>query len=177
MILCGYGIGPLYGSDVDPKLRTTRLFQLGTACLALLLVIRGFNIYGETLPWTTGETPVDTLMSMLNYTKYPPSLDFLLLTLGIAFLLMSWLDTRNNPATRVLQTFGQAPMFIYAFLSGATQFLEAVSKILSHENDDTTEINEDKRVLQFVFMSSYQSAKALQLGKQALDTPPFMVTA
>ena len=59
-----------------------------------------FNIYGETLPWTTGEKPVDTMMSMLNYTKYPPSLDFLLLTLGIAFLLMSWLDTRNNRATR-----------------------------------------------------------------------------
>lgn len=113
VILCGYGIGPLYASAVHPKLRTARLAQLGIACLALLLIIRGFNIYGETMPWTAGATAVGTLMSMLNYTKYPPSLDFLLLTLGITFLLLSWLDKKNNLATRVLQTFGQAPMFIY----------------------------------------------------------------
>lgn len=55
--------------------------------------------------------------------------------------------------------------------------LEAVSKILSHENDDTTEINEAKPVLHFVFMSSDQSAKVLQPGKQALDPPAFTVTA
>lgn len=114
VILCGYALGPLYASAVEPKTRTKILLQLGVASLTLLLVLRGFNIYGETLPWTAGNSTVETLMSMLNYTKYPPSLDFLLLTLGTSFLLMSWLDTKNNPATRILQTFGQAPMFIYA---------------------------------------------------------------
>ena len=114
VILLGYSLGPLYASTVDAKDRTRKLLQLGAACLLLLAVLRGFNIYGETLPWTAGDTTVDTIMSMLNFTKYPPSLDFLLLTLGISFLLMSWLDTKNNPVTRVLQTFGQAPMFIYA---------------------------------------------------------------
>ena len=59
----------------------------------------------------------------------------------------------------------------------APLLLEAVSKILSHENDDTTEMNEAKPVLRFVFVSSYQSAKVLQPGKQALDTPPFTGTA
>jgi len=114
VILLGYSLGPLYASTVDPQERTRKLLLLGGACLLLLAVLRGFNIYGETLPWTAGNTIVDTIMSMLNYTKYPPSLDFLLLTLGISFLLMSWLDTKDNPATRVLRTFGQAPMFIYA---------------------------------------------------------------
>jgi uncharacterized membrane protein len=114
VILLGYSIGPLYGAAVEQAKRRRSLVQLGIACLLLLLVLRGFNIYGETLPWTTGATWIDTLMSMLNYTKYPPSLDFLLLTLGVALLLMSWLDTRDNPATRALKTFGQAPMFIYA---------------------------------------------------------------
>lgn len=114
VILLGYSIGPLYASDFDAQKRTRMLLQLGGACLVLLLVLRGFNIYGETLPWTAGSTPIETIKSMLNYTKYPPSLDFLLLTLGISFFLMSWLDTMNNAATRVLKTFGQAPMFIYA---------------------------------------------------------------
>ncbi|MEM1096062.1 MAG: hypothetical protein AAGJ10_15800 [Bacteroidota bacterium] len=82
--------------------------------LLILAVLRGLNGYGEPVPWTVGATPLDTLMSVLNYTKYPPSLAFLLLSLGVALLLMAWLDTKNNAATRVLQTFGQAPMFIYA---------------------------------------------------------------
>ncbi|MEM6644735.1 MAG: heparan-alpha-glucosaminide N-acetyltransferase domain-containing protein [Bacteroidota bacterium] len=114
VILCGYALGPLYASTVDPKQRTKRLVQLGVACLAVLAVLRGFKGYGEPVPWTAGATPLDTLMSMLNYTKYPPSLAFLLLSLGVALLLMAWLDTKDNAVTRVLQTFGQAPMFIYA---------------------------------------------------------------
>ena len=114
VILLGYSLGPLYASTVEPQDRTRKLLLIGGACLLLLAILRGFNIYGETLPWTAGDTTVETIMSMLNYTKYPPSLDFLLLTLGISLLLLSWLDTKNNPVTRVLQTFGQAPMFIYA---------------------------------------------------------------
>ncbi|MEM1205422.1 MAG: heparan-alpha-glucosaminide N-acetyltransferase domain-containing protein [Acidobacteriota bacterium] len=114
VILCGYALGPLYGAAVDPGVRTRRLAQLGAGCLALLGILRGFNLYGETLPWTAGETPLDTLISFLNTTKYPPSLAFLLLTLGVAFFLLAWLDTRDNAVTRKLQTFGQAPMFVYA---------------------------------------------------------------
>jgi hypothetical protein len=52
-------------------------------------------------------------MSWLNFTKYPPSLDFLLLTLGLAFLLLAWFDGMENGATRVLVVFGSAPMFFY----------------------------------------------------------------
>jgi hypothetical protein len=52
-------------------------------------------------------------MSWLDFTKYPPSLDFLLLTLGIAFLLLSWFEGRDNRATRTLVVYGGAPMFFY----------------------------------------------------------------
>ncbi|MEM6794677.1 MAG: heparan-alpha-glucosaminide N-acetyltransferase domain-containing protein [Acidobacteriota bacterium] len=113
VILCGYALGPLYSAAVDPRLRARRLVQLGAASLAILAVLRGFNIYGETEPWTTGATPIDTVMSFLNYTKYPPSLAFVLLTLGFTFFLLAWLDTRDTAATRLFQTFGQAPMFVY----------------------------------------------------------------
>lgn len=114
VILCGYAIGPVYGSAMESTDRKKRLVSLGIACVMLLLVLRGFNIYGETLPWQAGATSLDTMISFLNYTKYPPSLDFLLLTLGTSFLLLASLDTKDNPVTRFLQTFGQAPMFIYA---------------------------------------------------------------
>ena len=87
---------------VDSNRRTRLLIGLGLACFALLLVLRGFNIYGETLPWSQGEDGVHTVMSFLNYTKYPPSLDFLLLTLGVAFLLMAAFEHADNALSRVL---------------------------------------------------------------------------
>lgn len=113
VILLGYVTGPLYARAMASSRRMQYLVGLGVCCLLLLLVLRGFNIYGETLPWVHGETFVKTLMSWLNFTKYPPSLDFLLLTLGIAFLLMAWFETMDNAATRVITVFGAAPMFFY----------------------------------------------------------------
>jgi uncharacterized membrane protein len=113
VILLGYVAGPIYSRAVASGQRVRYLIALGAGCLLLLLVLRGFNIYGETLPWVHGETFTQTLMSWLNFTKYPPSLDFLLLTLGLAFLLLAWFDGMENGATRVLVVFGSAPMFFY----------------------------------------------------------------
>jgi uncharacterized membrane protein len=113
VILLGYFAGPIYSRAVASSQRVRYLLAIGVSCLLLLLVLRGFNIYGETLPWVHGESFTQTLMSWLNFTKYPPSLDFLLLTLGIAFLLLAWFDSMENGATRVLVVFGSAPMFFY----------------------------------------------------------------
>lgn len=113
VILLGYLAGPLYAKAMDPARRARILTGLGLACLALLGLLRGFNIYGETLPWTHQQDFVHTLMSWVNFTKYPPSLDFLLLTLGAGFLLLPRLEAMSNAFTRVLATFGGAPMFYY----------------------------------------------------------------
>jgi uncharacterized membrane protein len=113
VILLGYVAGPLYSRAIESSRRVRYLIALGIGCLLLLLMLRQFNIYGETLPWVHGETFTQTLMSWLNFTKYPPSLDFLLLTLGLAFLLLAWFEGMENGATRVLVTFGSAPMFFY----------------------------------------------------------------
>jgi uncharacterized membrane protein len=113
VILLGYVAGPLYGRAFDAARRVRSLLLLGAGWLLLLLLLRGFNIYGETLPWVAGSDGVHTLMSWLNFTKYPPSLDFLLLTLGGAFLLLAWFEHLSNPVTQVIKTFGGAPMFFY----------------------------------------------------------------
>lgn len=113
VILLGYACGPLYARTVRSWDRTRILIAAGIGSLVLLALLRGFNIYGEMLPWMPGETAVLTAMSWLNFTKYPPSLDFLLLTLGIAFLLQAWFENVSNRATRVFVTFGEAPMFFY----------------------------------------------------------------
>jgi uncharacterized membrane protein len=113
VILLGYAAGPLYARTVESLPRTRALIALGIACLAILLVLRGFNIYGETLPWTHGETALLTVMYWIDFTKYPPSLDFLLLTLGVAFLLMAVFENVGNRLTSILVVYGQAPMFFY----------------------------------------------------------------
>jgi uncharacterized membrane protein len=114
VILLGYTAGPLYSRAVASASRFKMLVGLGVTCLGSLAVLRGFNIYGETLPWVVGDSAVQTVMSFFNVTKYPPSLSFLLLTLGVAFLLMAWFERLNNGLTRALEIFGSAPMFFYA---------------------------------------------------------------
>lgn len=113
VIVLGYVAGPWYARTVDAAQRRKLLVSTGVAALAVLLVLRGFNLYGETLDWTAGETTLRTVMSFLNVTKYPPSLAFLLLTLGSGLLVLGWLEQRDNRFLRVCATFGGAPMFYY----------------------------------------------------------------
>ena len=113
VILLGWVAGPLFGATFDGLRRRRLLISLGLGCWAALLVLRGFNIYGENAPWAPGIDGVHTAMSFLNFTKYPPSLDFLLMALGGGFLVLALLDRIDNAATRVISTFGGAPMFYY----------------------------------------------------------------
>ena len=111
VILLGYVAGPLYTMAATTRRRW--LLRLGAACLLLLVLLRGFNIYGETLPWQLQASALESLMAILNFTKYPPSLHFLLVTLGVMFLLLAQMERWHNKATQVLVTFGSVPMFFY----------------------------------------------------------------
>ncbi|MCC7646597.1 MULTISPECIES: DUF1624 domain-containing protein [unclassified Janthinobacterium] len=113
VIVLGYAAGPLYARAFSAKARRRWLLALGAGSLLLLGLLRGFNLYGETLPWVAGDTALRTAMSVLNFTKYPPSLDFLLFTLGLGLLGMAWLESVDNWFTRACATFGGAPMFYY----------------------------------------------------------------
>ncbi|WP_108811851.1 heparan-alpha-glucosaminide N-acetyltransferase domain-containing protein [Sphingorhabdus sp. Alg231-15] len=115
VILLGYFAGPLFARSTAAFTRRRWLIGLGASCLALLLVLRGLNIYGETIPWSVQETTIETVMSFINFTKYPPSLDYILLTLGIGLLMLAGLETvkKQNWALDLMQTFGSIPMFIY----------------------------------------------------------------
>ncbi len=113
VILLGWCAGPMFARSFDAARRRKLLVALGVACWVVLLVLRGFNIYGENAPWTHQATPIQTVMDFLNYTKYPPSLDFLLLTLGGGFFVLAAIDQADNAFTRFMSTFGGAPMFYY----------------------------------------------------------------
>jgi hypothetical protein len=81
--------------------------------IALFVVLRGFNLYGDPAPWAPREDWVRSVMAFLNVRKYPPSLMYVLATLGIAFALIPLLARLRGPAARLLQTFGAVPLFFY----------------------------------------------------------------
>jgi len=89
------------------------LANWGRAALLLFVLLRLINGYGEQ-PWVVGEDGLRTLMSLLNITKYPPSLLFLCLTLGTGLLVLRHFERRQDRAwLRPLTVFGAAPMFFY----------------------------------------------------------------
>ena len=89
------------------------LLRLGLVLTAAFIAIRALNIYGDPVSWSPQRTPWFTPISFLNVTKYPPSLDFLLMTLGPAILTLGLLDgIRVRPANPLL-IFGRVPLFYF----------------------------------------------------------------
>jgi len=115
VILLGYFAGPIFSDKMTSEKRIKTLSTLGISSLVLLLIIRGFNIYGETSHWFVQDSSVKTMMSFVNFTKYPPSLDFILLTIGIGLLLLSLFEKINTKYLLLLKTYGSSPMFFYLF--------------------------------------------------------------
>ena len=113
VIALGYFAGPVYDAALQVQQRYKWLLGVGVSSLILLLILRGFNIYGETLPWEQQQTVLETVSSFLNFTKYPPSLDFILLTLGVGALLLYVFERFEHRWMLVLKTFGSVPMFFY----------------------------------------------------------------
>jgi uncharacterized membrane protein len=107
-------LGFCFGGVVtlDPARRRWWMLRIGLGMTLAFLVIRGINIYGDPNPWST-KIPGMTVLSFLRCTKYPPSLDFLLMTLGPALLLMAWLDRLTLTKTNPLLVFGRVPLFYF----------------------------------------------------------------
>ena len=77
------------------------------------MAIRSLNLYGDPVPWTPQRTTVLTILSFLNCRKYPPSLLYLLMTLGPALLALAALDRGLGRLGQPLRVFGRVPLFFY----------------------------------------------------------------
>ncbi len=110
VILLGYASGPFYSQSTDPKERQRWLTRAGIGMLALFVALRGLNVYGDH-PRAPAASLLGEPMAWLNLTKYPPSLLFVLFTLGLALLLLAQLE-KGRPWA-FFQTLGRVPMFFY----------------------------------------------------------------
>ena len=113
VIALGYGLGPWFANVTSPATRQRYLLMAGLGALVGFVLLRAVNGYGDK-PWQAYDSGVQTLMSFFNITKYPPSLLFLALTLGIGLLvLLAFERVGHKRWIGVLAVFGAAPMFFY----------------------------------------------------------------
>ena len=107
----GYGLGQLYRWDTER--RRAFLLRLGIALTLAFLVIRGVNMYGDPSHWLAQKSALFTALSFLNTTKYPPSLSFLLMTLGPAMIFLWSVDRGTPRMLRPALVIGKVPLFYY----------------------------------------------------------------
>jgi len=111
VIALGYLFGP---TTKLPRSQRKQIFLFwGVGLLVGGLTLRYFNIYGEGIIWSMQETVDLSIISFLNFTKYPPSLIFLSVFLGIAMILMSLLDRKLGNWSHLFRDVGQVPFFFY----------------------------------------------------------------
>ncbi|SDY38390.1 DUF1624 domain-containing protein [Pseudomonas sp. NFIX28] len=113
VILLGWAIGPWFGKDVQPAARISRLLKVGVGLLVAFVFIRYLNVYGEK-PWVQTGDALRTFMSFMSAKKYPPSLMFLMPTLGLGLILLAYFEkVQERWSTAQLAIYGGAPMFFY----------------------------------------------------------------
>lgn len=113
VMMLGYALGPWFGTGVAERERQRQLVLLGIAALGLFVLLRATNGYGDLHPWQAGRDALGTMLQFVNLTKYPPSADFLLLTLGLGLLLLALMEGLPQRATTALAVMGGAPLFFY----------------------------------------------------------------
>ena len=108
-------IGYCFGTVLlwDSARRQRFLVRLGVTLSVAFVLLRSVNRYGDPQRWSVQHSGLFTLLSFLNCTKYPPSLLFLLMTLGPALLVMAWLENVRLSSTNPLIAFGRVPFFFY----------------------------------------------------------------
>jgi uncharacterized membrane protein len=107
----GFVLAGVY--DWDDGRRRKLLFIAGAAALVAFAALRAANGYGDPVPWSSQRTPALTVASFLNLRKYPPSLLFLLMTLGPALMLLAFAERWRGRFAAFLSIYGRVPLFFY----------------------------------------------------------------
>lgn len=113
VIALGYAIGPWFAGRADPARRRRLLAVTGLIALTLFVLLRTANGYGDPAAWQGQPSAAGTVMAFLNLTKYPPSADFLLLTLGLGAWILAAFERLPGRVSAIVMVFGAAPLFFY----------------------------------------------------------------
>ena len=137
----GYAFGFLLANEGAKRRR--RLVFRGGAQLGAFIVLRAANVYGDPVPWSKGDSALISVFSFVSCHKYPPSLLYLLMTLGPAMLALAALDRVQASPRSFLLTFGRVPLFYYVLhlyvihLAAALAFLPRFGGAAFHVDPDS----------------------------------------
>jgi uncharacterized membrane protein len=111
IMLVGYATGKLFEL---PEAKRSKLFlKIGSSALLLFIILRFLNVYGDPSKWASQKNGIYTFLSFMNITKYPPSLLFCLITLGIMFLVFVFSEKLKGWFMNVTSVYGKVPFFYF----------------------------------------------------------------
>jgi uncharacterized membrane protein len=113
IIAIGYYCGSIYTQGYDPGKRRTILLSLGVGAIGLFILLRAGNYYGDAAHWSIQKNAGFSLLSFLNVSKYPPSLLYILVTMGPALIFLALVEKPLNTLTDKIAVFGRVPFFYY----------------------------------------------------------------
>lgn len=113
MMIMGFCFGKLYAPSVEAAVRRKYLLQIGFGLIALFVLLRFINAYGDPHPWATQKNALYSFFSFLNVHKYPPSLMYMCVTMGPAMIFLALIEKVQNRLTDIFNIFGRVPMFYY----------------------------------------------------------------
>lgn len=112
LMMVGYCTGKLYTASSTEKRKRILCFT-GIAAILLFIILRSLNIYGDMHHWSVQSSFTFTVLDFIKVTKYPPSLLFMLITIGPALIILSLTEKTSNSISRNVSFFGKVPFFYY----------------------------------------------------------------
>lgn len=113
LMILGYCFGIFFTSKFTSAQRQKILLTFGLFLLTFFIVLRAINVYGDPHPWTTQADGFTTFLSFINVHKYPPSLAYMSVMIGIAILALAFLENVQNKISNGFRVFGRTAFFYY----------------------------------------------------------------
>lgn len=113
VMFLGYGIGTWFKRNYEAKLRQRNLLIVGSLTVLLFIGLRLINVYGDPAPRKEYHDLFKNLLAFFNVSKYPPSLEYIAMTIGPAMLILAVIEKLNNRFTRITSVYGAVPFFYY----------------------------------------------------------------
>lgn len=111
IMMTGFAAGRLF--EMTPNRKLSIFLKIGLSALILFTVLRFLNFYGDPVPWSVQKNTMFTFLSFLNISKYPPSLLFCLITLGIMFIIFAFAEKIKGKFSEIVSVFGKVPFFYF----------------------------------------------------------------
>jgi uncharacterized membrane protein len=113
LMLLGYCFGVFFTPKYTPAMRRSLFIKLSLGLVVFFIALRATNLYGDPHDWSLQNNAVKTILSFIKIEKYPPSLLYMAITIGLGILGLAFLENIKNGFTNMMRTFGRVAFFYY----------------------------------------------------------------